>query len=108
MHLFGVRLMEMLVIPYKKEVSSEVSSLPIHLGGLWEAGVKSCKYHLKRVMGNALFTFEEMTTSLIQIKACLNSRPLSPLLSDPSDLQPFTPGHFLVSGPLNSLPENNL
>lgn len=70
--------------------------------------MKSCKYHLKKVMGNVLFTFEEMTISLIQIEACLNSRPLSPLSSDPSDLQPLTPGHFLVGGPLNSLPENNL
>lgn len=25
-----------------------------HMGGLWETGVKSCKYHLKRVIGNAL------------------------------------------------------
>ncbi|XP_071578820.1 uncharacterized protein [Temnothorax nylanderi] len=79
-----------------------------HLGGLWEAGVKSCKYHLKRVMGNTLFTFEELTTVLVQIEACLNSRPLSPLSSDPSDLQPLTPGHFLVGGPLNSLPEDDL
>ncbi|XP_011699619.1 PREDICTED: uncharacterized protein LOC105456927 [Wasmannia auropunctata] len=79
-----------------------------HLGGLWEAGVKSCKYHLKRVMGNTLFTFEELATALVQIEACLNSRPLSPLSSDPSDLQPLTPGHFLVGGPLTSLPETDL
>ncbi|XP_071573943.1 uncharacterized protein [Temnothorax nylanderi] len=79
-----------------------------HLGGLWKAGVKSCKYHLKRVMGNTLFTFEELTTALVHIEACLNSRPLSPLSSDPSDLQPLTPKHFLVGGPLNSLPEDDL
>ena len=79
-----------------------------HLGGLWEAGVKSCKYHLRRVMGNTLFTFEELTTSLVQIEACLNSRPLSPLSSDPSDLKPLTPGHFLIGEPLTSLPDNNL
>ncbi|XP_011858578.1 PREDICTED: uncharacterized protein LOC105556116 [Vollenhovia emeryi] len=79
-----------------------------HLGGLWEAGVKSCKYHLKRVMGNTLLTFEELTTLLVQIEACLNSRPLSPLSPDPSDLQPLTPGHFLIGGPLTSLPEISL
>ncbi|KYN14636.1 hypothetical protein ALC57_13143, partial [Trachymyrmex cornetzi] len=72
-----------------------------HLGGLWEAGVKSCKYHLRRVMGNTLFTF-------VQIEACLNSRPLSPLSSDPSDLEPLTPGHFLVGGPLVCLPDRDL
>ena len=76
-----------------------------HLEGLWEAGVKSCKYHLRRIMGNALFTFKELTTSLVQIEACLNSRPLSPLSSD---LEPLTPGHFLIEEPLTSLPDNDL
>jgi len=45
---------------------------------------------------------------LVQIKACLNSRPLTPLSSDPSDLQPLIPGHFLIGGPLTSLPESDL
>ncbi|XP_018377833.1 PREDICTED: uncharacterized protein LOC108770661 [Trachymyrmex cornetzi] len=79
-----------------------------HLGGLWEAGVKTCKYHLKRVMGNNLLTFEELSTVLIQIEACLNSRPLAPLSADPLDLQPLTPGHFLTGAPLTSIPEVDL
>jgi len=50
-----------------------------HFGGKWEATVKSVKYHLKRIVGNQLLTYEEMTTLLTQIEAVLNSRPLSPL-----------------------------
>ena len=76
-----------------------------HFGGLWEAGVKSVKYHLRRVVGSVSLTFEEMSTVLCQIEACLNSRPLTPMSSDPSDLQPLTPGHFLIGTPLNELPE---
>lgn len=65
-------------------------------GGLWEAGVKSIKYHLKRIVTTHL-TYEEMTTILCQVEACLNSRPLCPLNdSDPDNINPLTPGHFLV------------
>jgi len=85
-----------------------IPSYSSHLGGIWEAGVKSCKYHLRRIMGNTLFTFEELTTALVQIEACLNSRPISPLSSDPADLLPLTPGHFLIGGPLTNLPEIDL
>lgn len=65
-----------------------------HFGGKWEAGVKSVKYHLKRVLGNAILTYEEMTTLLTQVEAVLNSRPLSPLSDDPEDLNALT-GSFL-------------
>lgn len=78
-----------------------------HFGGLWEAGVKSLKYHLRRIVGNLILNFEEMTTVLAQIEACLNSRPLCTISTDSSDPQVLTPGHFLVGHPLTSLPDHN-
>lgn len=65
-----------------------------HLGSLWEAGVKSMKIHLKRVVGNAHLTCEDFSTVLTQVESILNCRPLSPLSSDPNDLHPLTPAHF--------------
>ena len=56
-----------------------------HFGGLWEAGVKSTKYHLRRVMGLTRVTFEELTTLTAQIEAILNSRPLTPESNNPSE-----------------------
>lgn len=79
-----------------------------HFGGKWEAGVKSVKYHLKRVMGNQVLTYEEMTTTLTQIEAILNSRPLCPLTDDPDDLNALTPAHFLIGSSLSTPPEPSL
>lgn len=79
-----------------------------NFGGLWEAGVKSIKFHLKRTMEDSTLTFEELNTLLIQIEATLNSRPLSPISDDPRDLEPLTPAHFLVGEPLNTIPERPL
>jgi hypothetical protein len=76
-----------------------------HFGGLWEAGVKSVKTHLKKIAGNTLLTFEEMTTLLTQIEACMNSRPIIPIPSSPDDCAFLTPGHFLIGEPLMSFPE---
>ncbi|KZC15198.1 hypothetical protein WN55_00443 [Dufourea novaeangliae] len=75
-----------------------------HFGGLWESSVKSAKRHLLRVIGETRLTFEELYTVLTQIEGCMNSRPLYPMSTDPSDLTPLTPGHFLTGGPLTDLP----
>jgi len=79
-----------------------------HFGGLWEAGVKSVKHHLKRIIGTHTLSIEEFSTLLTQIEACLNSRPICALSDDPNDLSPLTPGHFLVGGPLIAIPEESV
>ena len=50
-----------------------------HFGGIWESAVKSAKLHLSRVIGSVKLTFEELSTILTQVEACLNSRPLIPV-----------------------------
>ncbi|GFV53662.1 integrase catalytic domain-containing protein [Trichonephila clavipes] len=76
-----------------------------HFGGLWEANIKSMKRILLRVAKSTIMNFEELTTLMAQIEAVLNSRPLSPLSSDPNDLNPLTPGHFLTNCAISSFPE---
>ena len=69
-----------------------------HMGGLWEAAVKSMKRHLRRVMGTRRFTLEELITVTCRIEACLNSRPLIPLTShDPDGVEALTASHFLTN-----------
>ncbi|CAG7716408.1 unnamed protein product [Allacma fusca] len=79
-----------------------------HMGGLWEAGVKSAKFHLRRCIGDTPLTFEEYSTLLCEVEACLNSRPLTPASTDCTDLLPICPGHFLIGAPLEALPEADL
>ncbi|GFY18190.1 uncharacterized protein TNCV_2045961 [Trichonephila clavipes] len=76
-------------------------------GGLWEEGIKSLKYHLKRVIGNTILAYEEFVTLETQMEAVLNSRPLNKISSDPND-SILTPGHFLVGTSLTALPEPDL
>jgi hypothetical protein len=77
----------------------------LHFGGLWEAGVKSLKYYCKGTVSKTLLTFEEFSTFVTQIEACLNSRPLIALSSYPNYPSYLSLGHFLIGSPLTSLPE---
>ncbi|GFS75609.1 integrase catalytic domain-containing protein [Trichonephila clavipes] len=79
-----------------------------NFGGLWEAAIKSCKYHLKRVVNGINLTYEELLTVTVQIEGILNSRPLCPLSNNDDDFQVLTPAHFLINRSLNSLEETNL
>ena len=80
-----------------------------HFGGLWEAAVKAAKYHLKREIGQKLYTYDELETILCQAEACLNSRPLGVMASHPLDgMTPLTPGHFLVGRSLKAYPAQRI
>lgn len=79
-----------------------------HFGGLWESAVRAAKVHLLKVLGDTAVSYEDMATLLCQVECCLNSRPLTQLSDDPNDLEPLTPGHFLVTTSLQALPEEDL
>lgn len=103
---------------FQDQVSTEAAQASIdfkfiparspNFGGLWEAAVKSLKGHMRRVVGNRMLKYDEMHTVMLQIEACLNSRPLTPLSNDPGDLEALTPGHFLIQRPLTAVPEPSL
>lgn len=75
-----------------------------HQGGIYEAAVKSMKFHLKRVIGSRIMEYRQIRTLLCKVEAVLNSRPLSALTDDPNDLHALTPGHFLIGEELVTPP----
>jgi hypothetical protein len=64
-------------------------------GGFYERLIGSIKGHLRRTLGRALLTYEELETVLIEIEAVINSRPLTYVSAD-HEQQILTPAHFLL------------
>ncbi|KAG5871248.1 hypothetical protein JTB14_003393 [Gonioctena quinquepunctata] len=74
-----------------------------HFNGLAEAGMKSVKLHLMKVVGEQIITYEEFYTVLTLIESILNSRPFTPFSSDVEDIKALTPTHFLTLEPVGAL-----
>lgn len=73
-----------------------------HVGGLWEAAIKSAKAVLLKAVGNQTLNLEQLYTIVAKVESILNSRPLC---RDPTtDVGYLTPGHFLVGNNLCDLP----
>lgn len=76
-----------------------------HMGGIYESAVKTVKFHLIRIIGETLLTFEEYSTVLAQVEALVNSRPLCALNDDVTSFNALTPAHFLIGESLVQLPD---
>ncbi len=75
-----------------------------HMGGLFErmiGAVKRALYHTFRV--DMPVTREQFHTALVVVEGMLNTRPITTLQEDPSELAPLTPAHFLAVPPYRDL-----
>jgi len=70
-----------------------------HFGGVHESLVKSAKRAMYRVLDRSqqrrLPTDWELKSLMAEVTGFLNSRPLTYVSNDPSDVQALTPNHFL-------------
>ncbi|XP_044315301.1 uncharacterized protein LOC123037679 [Drosophila rhopaloa] len=79
-----------------------------HFGGLWEAAVKSAKFHFYRVVGASILGLDELRTLAYKISAILNSRPLCPISENAEGLELLTPAHFLKGSSYTRFPQPDI
>ncbi|XP_065197182.1 uncharacterized protein LOC135828689 [Sycon ciliatum] len=63
-------------------------------GGIFERLIKSMKGCLKKVIGNAHLSLDELQTILMEVERTLNSRPLTYVSSEDTE-KPLTPSYLL-------------
>ena len=64
--------------------------------------VRSVKTCLKKVLGNARLTYEELLMLLIQIEGVLNPRPLTYVGQEKN--KPLTPSHLVIGRRILTVP----
>lgn len=73
-------------------------------GGIFERMIQTAKRCMRKVIGNARLTYEELLTVVVEVEMTLNSRPLSYVSSEDLD-EPLTPSHLLCGHRVLSLPD---
>ena len=76
-------------------------------GGWWERLVRSVKSALRKTVGGNCLARAELETTLHEIEACINSRPLTFVSDDPDQEKPLTPSHFLLGHDSHYLSERS-
>ena len=57
-----------------------------HQGGVWERLIRSTKKILRSLVGNRELNDESLRTFLVEVEKIMNDRPITPVSSDPQDL----------------------
>ena len=74
-------------------------------GGFFERLVKSVKLSLKKCLRNARLNYEELSTTLVEVEAVLNSRPLTYVYDEFEE--PLTPSHLVIGRRILSMQSKN-
>ena len=75
-----------------------------HFGGVWERLVQSSKIALKAVLQIQAVSEEVLATVFTEVELLLNGRLLTHVSTDPEDLVPLTPNHFILGRAYPNVP----
>ena len=67
-----------------------------HHGGVWEKLIRLAKKILASILKEQAPDDEALQTTLCEVEAIINDRPLTTVTNDPNDLEPLTPNHLLL------------
>ena len=73
-------------------------------GGVFERMIQSAKRCLKKTVGGARLTYDELLTAVTEVEGILNSRPLSYISSEDIE-EPLTPSHLITGFRILNLPD---
>ncbi len=74
-------------------------------GGVFERMIGSTKLCLRKIIGQANLSYDELLTAITEVEMVINSRPLSYISADDLD-EPLTPSHLIVGRHMMSLPDH--
>ena len=91
----------------RSEISWHFSPpLASNFNGAWEREIRTCRKILEAIVNaeKRLLTDEMLMTFLCEAEYIMNSRPLTPVSDDVSDLRALTPNHLLLVSPEPEFP----
>ena len=66
-----------------------------HMGGVWERLVRTVKTSMRFILKDLVLTEFQLITFITEVENIVNSRPITAISEEPSDLEALTPNHFL-------------
>ena len=78
-------------------------------GGFWERMVQLVKRSLRKAIGRSTLTFDQLNTTLVEVEAIINSRPLTYAHDDIEGVRySISPSHLMYGRRIVSLPNSEV
>ena len=76
-------------------------------GGFWERLIRSIKRCIKKCIGRANLTWEELSTLIVEVECIINSRPITYLCDDLDGVTTsLSPSHLIYGRKITALPNS--